>query len=195
MPFEFFSDEHVARYGRFPEEPSVAELEQFFRLDRAALDALADKRLPATRLGWAVQWGTVRMLGVFLTEAPIDVPAGAVAFAAEQLDLDPGCLSEYGRRPKTPYEDAWQIRQLLGYRDFGSCEAEVRAFVAARVWASVEGPRQLFDRARVHLLKERILLPGITVLTWLVGEVRKAENDRLEGCCRGGCRNRCEMPW
>ncbi|MBB5076333.1 hypothetical protein [Nonomuraea endophytica] len=42
MPFEFLSDEQVARYGRFPEEPTALELEQFFRLD-----ALADKRRPA----------------------------------------------------------------------------------------------------------------------------------------------------
>lgn len=59
MPFEFLSDEQIARYGRFPEEPSAAELEQFLRLDRSALDTLASKRRPATKLGWAVQWGTV----------------------------------------------------------------------------------------------------------------------------------------
>ncbi|MEV5499298.1 DUF4158 domain-containing protein [Nonomuraea fuscirosea] len=52
----------MACYGRFPEEPSAAALERFFRLDRSALDALASKRCPATKLGWAVQWGTVRML-------------------------------------------------------------------------------------------------------------------------------------
>ncbi|MGV9779456.1 DUF4158 domain-containing protein [Streptosporangium sp. NPDC003464] len=57
MSFEFLSDEQVACYGCFPEEPSAAELEQFFRLDRSALDALASKRRPATKLGWAVQWG------------------------------------------------------------------------------------------------------------------------------------------
>ncbi|GAA1267745.1 hypothetical protein GCM10009677_20260 [Sphaerisporangium rubeum] len=44
MPFEFLSDEQIARYGRFPEEPSAAELEQFFRLDRSAWDALASQR-------------------------------------------------------------------------------------------------------------------------------------------------------
>ncbi|MGW0447946.1 Tn3 family transposase [Streptosporangium sandarakinum] len=179
MPFEFLSDEQVARYGRFPKEPSVAELEQFFRLDRPALDKLASKRRPATRLGWAVQWGTVRMLGVFLTENPTAVPGGVVAFAAEQLDLDPVCFPDYTQRQQTAYEHAWEIRDLLGYRDFADCEAEVRRYVAARVWSTTEGPRALFDRARVHLLKERVLLPGITVLTRLVGEVRKEENARL----------------
>ncbi|WP_344315970.1 DUF4158 domain-containing protein [Acrocarpospora pleiomorpha] len=113
---------------------------------------------------WAVQWGTVRMLGVFLTEDPLAVPPGVVAFVADQLALDPSDFAGYGQRQQTVYEHAWEIRELLGYRDFSAGEAEIREFVAARVWSSVEGPRALFDRARVHLLKERILLPGITVL-------------------------------
>ncbi|PRX45336.1 Tn3 transposase DDE domain-containing protein [Nonomuraea fuscirosea] len=185
MPFEFLSDQQIARYGRFPEEPSAAELEQFFRLDRRALDALASKRRPATKLGWAVQWGTVRLLGVFLTDDPLAVPPDVVAFVAEQLGLDPAHFTDYGQRQQTVYEHAWEIRELLGYRDFGSCESEVRQYVSARVWASAEGPRALFDRARVHMLKERILLPGMTVLVRLVGEVRRAENERLHALLSG----------
>ncbi|MDF5758832.1 DUF4158 domain-containing protein [Spongiactinospora sp. TRM90649] len=41
---EFLSDEQIARYGRFPEESSTEELEQYFRLDPGALDALAPGR-------------------------------------------------------------------------------------------------------------------------------------------------------
>jgi Domain of unknown function (DUF4158) len=67
---DFLSDEQVARYRRFRPEVSVAELEQFFRLDSRALEALTSKRRPATKLGWALQWGTVRMLGTFLAEDP-----------------------------------------------------------------------------------------------------------------------------
>ncbi|WP_171075158.1 DUF4158 domain-containing protein [Nonomuraea basaltis] len=58
-------------------------------------------------------------------------------------------FADYGQRPKTAYEHAWEIRELLGYRDFGSCEQQVRQYVAARVWASAEGPRALFHRALV----------------------------------------------
>jgi hypothetical protein len=44
MLVDFLSDQHVARYRQFRPEVSVAELEQFFRLDAKALDALAGKR-------------------------------------------------------------------------------------------------------------------------------------------------------
>ncbi|MEU4540669.1 hypothetical protein AB0G15_38145 [Streptosporangium sp. NPDC023825] len=59
MPVDFLSDEQVARYRRFRPEVSVAELEQFFRLDAKALEALAGKRRPATKPG-SVQRGVRR---------------------------------------------------------------------------------------------------------------------------------------
>jgi hypothetical protein len=55
MPVDFLSDEQVARYRRFRPEVSVAELEQFFRLDAKALEALAGKRRPAPKPASAVE--------------------------------------------------------------------------------------------------------------------------------------------
>lgn len=63
VPVDFLSDEQVGRYGRFAAEPSAGELEAFFRLTAQARELATAKRRPETRLGWAVQWGTVRMLG------------------------------------------------------------------------------------------------------------------------------------
>ncbi|MEK8174158.1 DUF4158 domain-containing protein [Streptomyces sp. M19] len=56
------------------------------------------KRRPATRLAWAVRWGTVRMLGTFLTEDSTVIPASVVRFVAEQLTLDDEHFAEYGVR-------------------------------------------------------------------------------------------------
>ncbi|WP_433539442.1 DUF4158 domain-containing protein [Streptosporangium sandarakinum] len=86
---------------------------------------------------------------------------------------------------RPPTNTRGRSASCLATADFGACEAEVRQFVAARVWASVEGPRALFDRAQVHLLKERILLPGISVLVRLVGEVRRAETERVYALLSG----------
>ncbi|MEE1768344.1 DUF4158 domain-containing protein [Streptomyces sp. JV185] len=58
-------------------------------------------------------------------------------------------------------------------------EDELRGFLAARVWSSLEGPRALFDRTVVWLTGNRVLLPGITTLVRLVAEVRMEEDDRL----------------
>jgi TnpA family transposase len=165
MPVDFLSDEQVARYGRFAAEPSPGELELFFRLDERALTHARSKRAPANRVGWAVQWGAVRMLGAFVTEDLSAVPEVVVRFAAEQVDVDPAEFGAYADRRQSRYEHAWEIRDAYGYREFESAEEQVRAFMGARVWASQEGPRALFDRAVVWLVEHRVLLPGITTLT------------------------------
>ncbi|MFE4330392.1 DUF4158 domain-containing protein [Streptomyces sp. NPDC056831] len=68
----------------------TGELEQFFRLDTRAPTAARAKRASANRLGWAVQWGCVRMLGVFPTEDSSAVPYVVVRLAAEQLAVEAG---------------------------------------------------------------------------------------------------------
>ncbi|MFI6742761.1 DUF4158 domain-containing protein [Nonomuraea sp. NPDC050451] len=153
---------------------TVDELEQFFRLDAKARAVVAGK------LGWVVQWGTVQMLETFLADTPLKVPAEVVEFAAEQVEVDPACAPDYLARRKTAYEHSWEIRDLLGLSEFAGREQDVRAFIAARVWASAEGPRALSDRAVAYMLAAGILLPaGITTLTRLVSEVRRAEQSRL----------------
>ena len=57
----------------------------------------------------------------------------------------------------------------------------VRAFVAARAWASPEGPTRLFERAAGWLRERKVLLPGVSVLARLVSEVRVEQAERLYG--------------
>lgn len=74
----------MSRHGRFVADPAAEELEKFFFLDEAALAEARDRRRAHNRLGWAVQWGTVRMLGTFLTDSgPVD-PARPVGETARR---------------------------------------------------------------------------------------------------------------
>jgi hypothetical protein len=135
---------------------------------------IARRRADHHRLGFAVQLGTVRAVGRFL-EDPLDVPWAAVEFLAEQLDIgDASCVKKYVRRPQTPYEHAWEIRDRYGYRSFddpGGVEAFVR-FLDGRAWTHAEGPTALFDHAVRWLRRKRVLLPGVTVLARL-GEPKR----------------------
>jgi hypothetical protein len=74
---EWLSGEQVGRYGRFVADPTPEELERFFFLDEAALAEVRTRRGLHNKLGWSVQWGTVRMLGTFLTDSgPVQVKSG-----------------------------------------------------------------------------------------------------------------------
>ena len=134
MPVEFLSDGQVSTYGRFPSEPSAAEVERFFYLDDADRSLVARRRSDHHRLGFAVQLGTVRAVGRFL-EDPLDVPWPAVEFLAGQLRIaDASCVKKYVQRPQTPYEHAWEIRDRYGYRSFDDQE---RSEILARCRAEL----------------------------------------------------------
>jgi uncharacterized protein DUF4158/Tn3 transposase DDE domain-containing protein len=181
VPHEYLSEDQTLRYRRFVDDPSPGELELFFRMDAATVAQVQSKRRSYNRLGWSVQWGTVRMLGTFLS-TPAEVPDVVTRFMAEQLDIDdPTCLKLYPDRLPTQHEHAREIRDLLRYRDFAEGELELRSYVASRVWNSVESRRALFDRAVVWLLRNRVLLPGISVLSRLVTEVRAGEYEWIHG--------------
>lgn len=87
MPVEFLSDETAGAYGAFTAAPTRAELERFFFLDDADRQRARKRRVAHTQLGFGVQVGTVRFLGVFL-EDPTDVPAVVTDYVAEQLGID-----------------------------------------------------------------------------------------------------------
>src|SRR5664280_2502847 len=166
MPVEFLSDEQVAAYGRFSGELSAGDVERFFYLDDADRNLIARRRLDHHRLGFAVQLGTVRAVGRFL-EDPLDVPWPAVEFLADQLAIgDASCVKKYVQRSQTPYEHAWEIRDRYGYRSFDdqSCAEAFVRFLDGRAWTHAEGPVALFEHATGWLRRNRVLLPGVTVL-------------------------------
>jgi hypothetical protein len=62
-------------------------LEGFFLLDGTALDLIEARRGVHNRPRIGLQIGTVRYLGHFLTEDPLDVPWSAVEYVAGQLEI------------------------------------------------------------------------------------------------------------
>jgi hypothetical protein len=98
VAIEFLPDAQAAGYAVFPEVLSQAELERYFFLDDADLEAVAPKRRAHNRLGFAVQLASVRYLGRFMPD-PRQVRVEVAEYLAEQLEIaDPSCLKEYGER-------------------------------------------------------------------------------------------------
>ncbi len=181
MPVAFLTDAQASRYGHYAGEPSSDQLARFFYLDEADQALVARRREDYTRLGFAIQLGTVRFLGTFLTD-PTVVPPGIVLHMSRQLHLaDPTCLPRYLERPRTHYEHAQEIKRHYGYHDFHA-QPEYFRFVRwlyTRAWLSAERPSVLFDFATARLVERKVLLPGVTVLARLVARIRDRAASQL----------------
>ena len=87
MPVNFLSNEQFKNYGRYPEVLSPQDLSKYFHLDDDDHFRIAQKRGKHIRLGFAVQLGTVRFLGTFLTD-PLDAPSAVLLTLARQLHIE-----------------------------------------------------------------------------------------------------------
>ena len=115
MPIEFLTDEQAAKYGQFAGVPSRAELERFFFLNDADRALIEQRGRAHNRLGFGVQLGTVRFLGMFLADPLEGVPSEVLDFLAGQLQIaDPSCVKRYAQRQQTHREHAGKIRETLG---------------------------------------------------------------------------------
>ncbi|TMR93937.1 Tn3 family transposase [Nonomuraea basaltis] len=182
MPVEFLTDEQAEAYGTFTEVPTRPELERFFFLDDDDRDLIALRRTDAHRLGMAVQICTVRYIGRFLGDDPLAVPWEVVEYLAGQLGIaDASCVKRYPERRRTPYEHAEEIQERFKYRDFTDRRwgREFRGFLYGRAWTHAEGPVALFNHAVTWLRRNRVLLPGVSVLARQVSEARTAAERRL----------------
>src|SRR5947199_9241202 len=117
MPVDFLTEEQEQRYGCYTNEPFPAQLTRYFHLDDADRERIAGCRGAYNKLGYALQLGTVRFLGTFLTNL-IDVRAGVVRFLATQLEVSETTNLEPYRDGSQHWEHANEIKVAYRYRSF-----------------------------------------------------------------------------
>ncbi len=180
MSSRFLSQEQQHSYGRYVGEPTSIQLAHYFHLDDTAFQLVQKRRGDHNRLGFAIQLCTVRFLGTFLIN-PIDVPQGVVKYLASQLEItDLDCLPNYLSRPTTHWVHAQTIKKHYGYRDFSSQPEHWRLvrWLYQRAWIGGESPSIMFDLTTARLVEQKILLPGVTVLSRLISAVRERVANR-----------------
>jgi hypothetical protein len=119
VPVEFLTAEQRSHYGCYVGEPSPEPVVLYFHLDDRDRALLELRRHAHTRLGFALQFCTVRFLETFLSD-PTDVPHNVVLTLASQLNIaDLSILFRY-REGDMRYDHVHEIMQEYDYQDFVS---------------------------------------------------------------------------
>jgi TnpA family transposase len=86
MPANFLTQAQRKNYGRYNAHPTAEELARFFHLSDEERLFISQRRGKHSRLGFAIQLGTVRFLGTFLPD-PLDVPPSVIKTMAKQVGI------------------------------------------------------------------------------------------------------------
>jgi hypothetical protein len=100
---------------------------------------------------------------------------------ASQLEIkDVSCLPQYLLRSNTHWEHTQAIKKHYGYRDFSEQPEHWRLvrWLYQRAWVGGESPSMMFDLTTARLVEQKILLPGVTVLSRLISAVREQVANR-----------------
>lgn len=97
-----------------------------------------------------------------------------VRHIAQQLDLPPEVFLQYALREETRYNHRRSITEYLGYREFDGFQVfRLIRWIYAHLAVSAVRPSILFDLATAHLIAQKIVLPGVSVLARLIARVRE----------------------
>jgi hypothetical protein len=100
MPVQLFTEAERARRHRFPDVIAYEDRVIFFTLSDRDLASIPRSSAPHNRLGYALQLCALRFMG-FVPDDLSSAPPEAVAFVAQQLQVKPNGLADYGTRAQT----------------------------------------------------------------------------------------------
>lgn len=139
------------------------ETVRYHSLTSDDLAAIAQSRMPETRLGYALQLCCLRYPGRYLRRGEF-LPGIMLDHIAEQVGADAEAISLFARRGATRYEQLAAIKQRHGFRDFTRpTRAELAAWAEREAVGLTDG-RVLLDRLIERMRAEQIIIPGISVV-------------------------------
>ena len=111
-----FNKRTKGRYKSFPTDLTIDEIAKCFLLDNQEKNYIYRLREDHNQLGYAIQLGTVKLLGAFL-DIPIKIPEKIILYVSKQLRINNNALSKYSSK-RTLRRHTQEIKEKYGYHEF-----------------------------------------------------------------------------
>lgn len=171
MPQEFLSMPERSSYESVPTALLEADLRQHFYLTQADHRFILPLRGQANRLAVALQIGLLRLMGFLPDNWWTQLPIGMVEFVAQQMNIEPIRLTEYGFRQQTRSDHFKAVLQHLAFRKWEPLELVwLEPWLLERTLEH-DNERLLLAMTVQKLRQERLVRPAITTLERLVGSM------------------------
>lgn len=172
MSANWLNESEQKRFTCYPAHISESAAVTFFTLAEQDWQLLDKLRGDSNKLGFALQLGTLRLLG-FVPENLQEAPLSVVEFLAGQLLVKHELLADYGSRSQTRSDHFIEICKYLGFhRASETEEAEIDEWLAERALEH-DRPLLLLQILCERLHAQKIIRPGLSLLERIIIKARK----------------------
>ena len=171
MPGQFLTRVERERLQSFPLEIATNEIITFFTLSDKDLTLVKKRSGDHNLLGFALQLGTLRYLSFIPDNFP-KLPSVVIEYVAQQLEVSPTVLADYGERSQTRTSQLQEIQDYLGFRKSNTTDyQQLETWLLERAMEH-DRPLLLFQLLIKKLEIAKIIRPGLTILERMVATAR-----------------------
>jgi uncharacterized protein DUF4158 len=179
MPSTFLTFKERERLTGFPDEIPQWDLITYFTLTEHDCSLIDPSQSATNRLGTALQLCAVRYLGF----CPADLhtaPSDVIAFLADQLQVEPDALQDYGKRRMTRSTHFNAVLNHLGFRRVQPADhTSIVDWLTERALEH-DKPTLLFHMISERLKQQQMIRPTVTTVErWVVTARMQAHHESL----------------
>lgn len=179
MPSTFLTFKERERLTSFPDEIPQWDLITYFTLTEHDGPLIGAYQSDANRLGAALQLCAVRYLGF----CPVDLRTASsdvVAFLADQLQVEPDVLQDYGKRRMTRSAHFNAVLNHLGFRRLQLDDHKAIVDWLTERALEHDKPTLLLQMICERLMQQQLLRPAVTTVErWVVTARMQAHHESL----------------
>lgn len=161
-----------------------ATLARHWVLGDPDLRALARRRRPHNRLGFAVQLCALRYPGRLLRPGEL-IPPAALAFLGGQLATEAEALADYAARGPTRYEQLGTLRDLFGFAPLSRPDRAAPQVWLLPIALTTTSGADVARALMAEFRRRRIIIPGISIIERMAAEALLGAERHVETALTG----------
>ena len=175
---ELLTSEQRLEFMSIPDHLTDYELGSHFTLSPDDLEIIKRHRRASNKLGFTLQLCVLRFPGWTLSDVH-HISDSVVDYIAKQLDVSPKELGIYAEREQTKHEHLDEIRREFGFRNFTVHDYHHVSQLLLRRAMENGDAEYLIQAAIEDFRKQKVILPGMTVIERLAWEVRQRAEEKI----------------
>ena len=163
---------------QIPPDMSDWEIAKHYTLSASDIEVIRQNRKDYNRIGFALQLCSLRYPGWMLTNIK-EIPNTVTYYVANQINAKTNDIQRYGLHENTRLEHLRKLRDLYGFRFFSDADDLLLQDYLMPLAMENDHVLRLIKISIEKLREQKIILPGITTIEYIVSEVSQSAENKI----------------